>query len=83
MAAELIDTALKLPQYQEQLEEAEIQVPVRPDPRGAIRQVQLKAGPEALLKKGEREGGSYMDLVDEAEDKKAQLKELLLELLKS
>ena len=48
MASELIECALQQPKYKEQLEEAAIQVPVRPDPRTVIKQVGITAiKPEA------------------------------------
>ncbi len=39
MSAELVEEALKLPKYRQQIEEAQIQVPVRDDPRTAQKQV--------------------------------------------
>jgi len=57
MAAELIEVALRLPKYQDQLEEAEIQVPSREDPRSAMRQPQLK--------KDARSSPNYQAIVDQ------------------
>ena len=57
MAAELIEVALRLPKYQDQLEEAEIQVPSRKDPRSAVRQPQLK--------KDARSSPNYQAIVDQ------------------
>ena len=42
MGAELIAHALKTPTYKQQLEEAEIQVPAKPDPRNSQPQVQFR-----------------------------------------
>ena len=42
MCAELIEDALKLPKWKQQIDEALIQVPAREDPREAIPQRQLK-----------------------------------------
>ena len=41
MSAELVEEALKLPRYKEQLMDAEIQVPTREDPRTDIKQVAI------------------------------------------
>ena len=57
MAAELIEVALRLPKYKDQLEEAEIQVPSREDPRSALRQPQLK--------KDARSSPNYQAIVDQ------------------
>ena len=56
MAAELIEVALRLPKYQDQLEEADIQVPSRKDPRAAMRQPQLK--------RDARSSPNYMEIID-------------------
>ena len=56
MAAELIEVALRLPKYQDQLEEAAIQVPSRKDPRSAMRQPQLK--------RDARSSPNYMEIID-------------------
>ena len=42
MCAELVEAALKRDKYQDQLDEAQIVVPSKPDPRHAIRQTQLR-----------------------------------------
>ena len=42
MAAELIAHAIKTPTYKQQLEEALIQVPAKPDPRNSQPQVQFR-----------------------------------------
>ena len=42
VCAELVEDALKLSKWQQRLEDAEIQVPAKPDPRDAIRQPQLR-----------------------------------------
>ena len=44
ICSELIEDALKLPKWKQQIEEAMIQVPSREDPRTAIRQPQLRKG---------------------------------------
>lgn len=41
MSAELVEEALKLPKYKQQIEDAEIQVPMRDDPRTDIKQVAI------------------------------------------
>ena len=43
MAAELIAEAVNMPKYQTQIEEAEVHVPAKPDPRKQERQAQYKA----------------------------------------
>lgn len=61
MAAELVEVALKLPKYRQQLQDAEVQVPVREDTRGYIPRTQVRA------EKGENETPSYMELIPEKE----------------
>ena len=41
MSAELVEEALKLPKYMDQIQQAEIQVPTREDPRTDIKQVAI------------------------------------------
>ena len=41
MSAELVEEALKLPKYRQQIEDADIQVPAKEDPREAQRQVAI------------------------------------------
>ena len=59
MCSELIETALKLPKYRDQIEEAVIQVPVRDDPRESV--------PQPSLRKAEREEPKYIDQIPEKE----------------
>ncbi|QNJ31529.1 hypothetical protein SynPROS91_01151 [Synechococcus sp. PROS-9-1] len=61
MAAELVETALKLPKYRAQLDDAEVQVPVREDTRDYIPRTQVRA------EKKEREVPPYIDLIPEKE----------------
>ena len=80
MAAELVEEALKLPKYRAQLQEADIQVPVREDTRGYVPRTQIRKGessrPEGVegedykLVKGKRESSA------ELEEVKAELKGL-------
>ncbi len=42
MAAELVEEALKLPKYRAQLQEADIQVPIREDTRGYKPRTQVR-----------------------------------------
>ena len=67
MCAELIEEAMKLPKFRQQIEEALIQVPIKEDPRQATTQTQRRSYAE--------------ELVIGDEDKKAALKEVLMELL--
>ena len=66
MAAELIEHALKDPKYRDQLEEAEIQVPVKDDPREAIRQTALASIRERVYRKQNHLDGepTYSEQVD-------------------
>ena len=50
MAAELIAEAVNMPKYQTQIEEAEVHVPAKPDPRKQERQAQYKAESEIDLR---------------------------------
>ena len=50
MCSELIEAALKLPRYRQQIEEALIQVPTKEDPRGAIPQTQRRQFSDAVKK---------------------------------
>ena len=72
MAAELIEYALKQEKYRDQLEEADVQVPEREDPRTAIKQTAIKA---------ERQGQSYADLVTDLEAEKVEKLKKLLSML--
>ena len=71
MSAELVEEALKLPKYKEQLQEAEIQVPAKEDPRGYRPQPQVKKevlptvwSPEAHLLRAKASKGKT-NLVDD------------------
>ena len=46
MAAELVEEALKLPKYKAQLQDADVQVPVREDTRGYKPRTQVRAEDE-------------------------------------
>lgn len=63
MSAELVEEALKLPKYRQQIEDAEIQIPVKEDTREYAPQPQLRREVKALSK-AEREGGKMTSLVD-------------------
>ncbi len=41
MSAELVEEALKLPKYRQQIEDSEVQVPTKEDPRDAQRQIAI------------------------------------------
>lgn len=76
MAAELIKAALELPQFQEALDRAEEEgaaVPVKADPRSAVRQPQMR--------KVEREGPTYEELLEDPAKLEKVMK--ILELLSS
>ena len=84
MAAELVEEALKLPKYKQQLEEAVIQVPVREDTRTAIPQKQLRKSEKTepgLREKMEQMIEDREEMISEAQDTKALLKKALMELL--
>ena len=48
MCSELIEAALKLPKYRQQIEEAVIQVPTKDDPRQLIPQTQRRQFSDAV-----------------------------------
>ena len=88
MCAELIEAALKLPRYRQQIEEALIQVPTQEDPRQAIPQTQRRQFSDAV-KNVDPNRPDYKSILESTEqleemglgsievDKIAKLKQLL------
>lgn len=76
MCSELIEEALKLPRYRQQIEEAEVQIPVRDDPRQFIPQTGVTPKTMRLDKatavKQESAKPSTMDLAKAAMEEKKE-----------
>ena len=70
MCAELIEAALKLPRYRQQIEEALIQVPIKEDPRGAIPQTQRRQFSDAV-KKADPNRPDYQAILEGSEQLEA------------
>ena len=63
MSAELVEAALTLPKYKDQIQEAEVQVPVQEDSREYAPQPQLRREVTAMSKQERKEKGTMSDLV--------------------
>jgi hypothetical protein len=91
MCAELVEEALKLPRYRQQIEEADVQIPVRDDPRTFIPQTgvspkvaraetissrpQGEEGVDYILTKNQRERPSMKEMISKEDDLQQTIKE--------